>query len=180
MDGAVHAHIGNRRESGEFRLHCKPRQLTGYFLLLYTRLSVADASGNVYLFFSLWNVLGLGAAICAVLTSGLAGVLCEYLLKAGSRHVTMSIRNIQLGVPSCLLGLVAFHFQENEKLLSGGFFQGFTSWTWTVIVRHSLGRVHRTIIKVNLTFTNLHLDHIVSLIHFFHRRLARDSSDEVR
>ena len=29
------------------------------------------------------NSLGLGAAICAVLTSGLAGVLCEYLLKAG-------------------------------------------------------------------------------------------------
>jgi UDP-galactose transporter len=84
-------------------------------------------------------MLGLGAAICAVLTSGLAGVLCEYLLKAGARHVTMSIRNVQLGVPSCLLGLVALHFQENEKLVNGGFFQGFTSWTWTVIVLHSLG-----------------------------------------
>ena len=92
-------------------------------------------------------MLGLGAAICAVLTSGLAGVLCEYLLKAGSGNVTMSIRNVQLGVPSCLLGLVALHFQENEALLSGGFFQGFTSWTWTVIFLHSLGRVLRAIIS---------------------------------
>jgi solute carrier family 35 (UDP-sugar transporter), member A1/2/3 len=117
---------------------------------------------------------GIGAAVFAVLTSGLAGVLCEYLLKAGSRDVTMSIRNIQLGVPSCLLGLVALHFQENEKLVNGGFFQGFTSWTWTVIVLHSLGWVLPIIIQVN------HLNHVVSLIHFFHRRLARDSSDEVR
>jgi hypothetical protein len=96
---------------------------------------------------------GLGAAISAVFTSGLAGVLCEYMLKAGSRDVSMSIRNVQLGVPSCLLGLVALHFQEEEELLSGSFLQGFTNWTWTVIVLHSLGRLSSRLSQVILAQT---------------------------
>jgi UDP-sugar transporter A1/2/3 len=82
---------------------------------------------------------GLVAAICAVCTSGLAGVLCERLLKGGSRDVTMSTRNIQLGVPSCMLGIATLYIQDKEKVMSAGLFQGFTKWTWVVVVLHSIG-----------------------------------------
>lgn len=85
------------------------------------------------------NTMGIGAALGAVCTSGLAGVLCERLLKGGSGEVTMSIRNVQLGVPSSLFGLVALYLQDSEKVATGGFFQGFTYWTWMVVVLHSIG-----------------------------------------
>ena len=81
---------------------------------------------------------GLGAAVCGVFTSGFAGVLCERLLKNGS-PVTMSIRNIQLGTPSCVMGIIALYLQDHEKVFVNGFFQGFTWWTWTVVVLHSCG-----------------------------------------
>ena len=84
-------------------------------------------------------IIGMGAALGAVCTSGLAGVLCERLLKGGSGEVTMSIRNVQLGVPSSLFGLVALYLQDSEKVATGGFFQGFTYWTWMVVVLHSIG-----------------------------------------
>ena len=67
-------------------------------------------------------------------------MLCEHLLKGGSRDVTMSLRNVQLGVPSFALGLVALYLQDSEKLITThGVLQGFTHWTWVVIVLHSIG-----------------------------------------
>lgn len=90
------------------------------------------------------NLIGVGSATIAVFTSGLAGVLCERVLKkprteGSSREVTMTVRNIQLGVPSLLLGLSSVYLQDNDTVARNGFFQGFTTWTWTVVVLHSLG-----------------------------------------
>ena len=82
---------------------------------------------------------GLGAALGAVCTSGLAGVICERLLKGGSQEVTMSTQNVKLGVPSSLLGLFALYIQDWKQLTTHGFFQGFTHWTWTVVTLHSVG-----------------------------------------
>lgn len=89
------------------------------------------------------NLIGVGAATCAVFTSGLAGVLCERALKkraeSSSGHITMTVRNIQLGVPSLLLGLTSVYLQDMDTVSTDGFFRGFTGWTWTVVVLHSLG-----------------------------------------
>ena len=92
-----------------------------------------------YVSFLIALVTGIGAALCAVSTSGLAGVLCELRLKGGSAHVTMSIRNIQLGLPSCLLGLLALLVQDSDEVFTWGVLQGFTRWTWTVVALHSIG-----------------------------------------
>mmetsp|Transcript_23236 Transcript_23236/g.37321 ORF Transcript_23236/g.37321 Transcript_23236/m.37321 type:complete len:359 (-) Transcript_23236:386-1462(-) len=113
-----------------------PKWIALLILIFGTVLSQSDfqVSGT-----NVFNSVGLGAAICAVFTSGLAGVLCERQLKHGSSNVSMSIRNVQLGVPSCCLGLAALYLQNSEQIITGGFFQGFTYWTWTVVFLHSLG-----------------------------------------
>jgi UDP-sugar transporter A1/2/3 len=88
------------------------------------------------------NLIGLGAATGGVFTSGLAGVLCERILKQrapGSPKVAMTVRNIQLGVPGLLFGFASVYLQDMDKVTSDGFFQGFTGWTWAVVVLHSLG-----------------------------------------
>merc|ERR1719409_1034686 len=51
----------------------------------------------------------------------------------------MSTRNIQLGAPSCMLGIATLYVQDKERVISGGFFQGCTNWTWVVVFLHSIG-----------------------------------------
>jgi len=91
---------------------------------------------------------GLGAALGAVGTSGLAGVMCERLLKGGSRDVSMSIRNVQLGAPGFLLGIAAMHLQDSEEHEQRAVFRGYTHWTWAVVVLHSLGQIHARVCNV--------------------------------
>eukprot|EP00802_Teleaulax_amphioxeia_P014059 Tamp_14118.p1 GENE.Tamp_14118~~Tamp_14118.p1 ORF type:complete len:375 (+),score=44.73 Tamp_14118:164-1288(+) len=105
-----------------------------FLLVCGTALSQSnfDFDGDV-------SLHGLGAALGAVCTSGMAGVICERLLKGGSQEVTMSTQNVKLGVPSSLLGLFALYIQDWKQLTTHGFFQGFTHWTWTVVTLHSVG-----------------------------------------
>ena len=65
--------------------------------------------------------------------------MCERLLKGGSHDVTMSIRNVQLGVPSFLLGMAAMYLQNSKTLMEREIFQGYTHWTWAVDILHSFG-----------------------------------------
>jgi len=88
--------------------------------------------------------LGLICALTAVSTSGVAGVYCEKMLKSGSSN--MAIRNIQLGVPALILGLLAAYISDGEKLRKHGFFQGYTWLTWIVVCLGSLGGLLVTVI----------------------------------
>ena len=88
--------------------------------------------------------LGLICCLCVTCTSGLAGVYCEKMLKSGSSN--MAIRNIQLGVPALILGVGAALISDGQRLSTDGFFQGYTIFTWLVILLGSGGGLLVTVI----------------------------------
>eukprot|EP00802_Teleaulax_amphioxeia_P019832 Tamp_20085.p1 GENE.Tamp_20085~~Tamp_20085.p1 ORF type:complete len:400 (+),score=77.68 Tamp_20085:39-1202(+) len=87
--------------------------------------------------------LGLTCALMAICTSGFAGVFVEKMLKTTSNN--MSVRNIQLGVPALVLGLLGVLASDGSKL-EDGFFQGYTHLTWIVVCLHSGGGLLVTVI----------------------------------
>merc|ERR1712216_369852 len=56
-----------------------------------------------------------------------------------SGNVAISIRNLQLGLPSFLIGISAGWTQSSRETSVERLFQGFTSWTWCAVVLHSCG-----------------------------------------
>ena len=68
------------------------------------------------------NPVGMLLVMIECLFSGLAGVLCEKFLKTG--NASIAIRNVQLGVPSFVFGLVALYNHGKESVVAYGFFQG--------------------------------------------------------
>ncbi|XP_055332162.1 UDP-N-acetylglucosamine transporter-like [Paramacrobiotus metropolitanus] len=84
-------------------------------------------------------VVGLVAVITACFSSGFSGVYFEKILK-GSR-TTLWIRNIQLGAPSVILGLLGVLFNDYEAVRDKGFFQGYNYLTVLVIFCHGVGGI---------------------------------------
>lgn len=89
-------------------------------------------------------LLGLAAVLAACVTSGLAGVSFEYLLKGS----TMSLwaRNLQLALYSTVVGLFTFYGSgSNTRTDDSGsshpasFFQGYTMWVWLAVLNNALG-----------------------------------------
>eukprot|EP00277_Geminigera_cryophila_P044038 CAMPEP_0173080598 /NCGR_PEP_ID=MMETSP1102-20130122/16399_1 /TAXON_ID=49646 /ORGANISM="Geminigera sp., Strain Caron Lab Isolate" /LENGTH=291 /DNA_ID=CAMNT_0013954271 /DNA_START=115 /DNA_END=987 /DNA_ORIENTATION=- len=71
--------------------------------------------------------VGLTCALLAICTSGFAGVFVEKMLKGSSTN--MAVRNVQLGVPALVLGMMGVLLSDGAKL-HDGFFQGYTHLTW--------------------------------------------------
>ncbi|XP_072141399.1 UDP-N-acetylglucosamine transporter-like isoform X4 [Dermacentor andersoni] len=84
-----------------------------------------------------YQFLGLIAVLISCLSSGFSGIYLEKLLK----EITWSlwIRNIQLAIFGCLLGIVAMLMSDWNQLWVGGFFQGYNVITWIVILLQTFG-----------------------------------------
>ncbi|KAJ1567396.1 hypothetical protein HK405_006114 [Cladochytrium tenue] len=87
---------------------------------------------------ALMQLTGLSAVALACVSSGLAGVWFEKVLK-GSKG-SLWVRNAQLSlfslVPALLVGVILV---DGAKVAKLGFFQGYTVWTWAVIVLQAGG-----------------------------------------
>lgn len=81
--------------------------------------------------------IGLLAVLTACCSSGFAGVYFEMILKGSSTSVWL--RNIQLGMFSSFVGLVAVLAYDYDKVAADGFFQGYDSITWLVVMLQALG-----------------------------------------
>uniref|UniRef100_A0A023GDY9 Putative udp-galactose transporter n=1 Tax=Amblyomma triste TaxID=251400 RepID=A0A023GDY9_AMBTT len=81
--------------------------------------------------------LGLLAVLTSCLSSGFSGIYLEKLLK----EITWSlwIRNIQLAIFGCLLGIVAMLVSDWNAVMADGFFQGYNAVTWGVILLQTFG-----------------------------------------
>ncbi|XP_050952929.1 solute carrier family 35 member A3b isoform X1 [Labeo rohita] len=83
------------------------------------------------------QLMGLLAVLVACFSSGFAGVYFEKILKESKQSVW--IRNIQLGVFGLIFGLGGVFAYDGERVQENGFFQGYTSLTWTVVALQALG-----------------------------------------
>ncbi|KAL8275979.1 hypothetical protein Esti_000095 [Eimeria stiedai] len=83
------------------------------------------------------SLVGLVAVLCACLTSGLAGVYLEKLLKQKSTTIWLS--NMQLAVYGLLAGLAGAFWNDGRAILKDGFFQGYTQLTVAAILFQALG-----------------------------------------
>ncbi|CDJ67155.1 UDP-N-acetylglucosamine transporter, putative [Eimeria necatrix] len=81
--------------------------------------------------------IGLVAVLCACLTSGLAGVYLEKLLK--QKTATIWVNNMQLAIYGVTAGLVGAFWNDGEAIRRNGFFQGYSGMTVAAILLQALG-----------------------------------------
>ncbi|KAJ3288024.1 hypothetical protein HDU76_007740 [Blyttiomyces sp. JEL0837] len=86
-----------------------------------------------------WNsVVGLVAVAIACMSSGLAGVWFEKVLKGS--NPSLWLRNIQLSFFSIIPGLIfGVIMMDGAKIAENGFFQGYTAWTFGAIGCQAIG-----------------------------------------
>ncbi|CAG8460869.1 9176_t:CDS:1 [Acaulospora colombiana] len=82
-------------------------------------------------------LIGLIAVITSCVSSGFAGCYFEKILKTS--ETCMWIRNIQLGITSVLFSLLGMIFHDSQNIREGGFFQGYDSLIYMVIINQALG-----------------------------------------
>jgi len=82
-------------------------------------------------------VVGLVAVLSACMTSGLAGVYLEKILK--QTDASIWLRNIQLAFFGAALGLLGAFLQDGAKIQADGFMQGYSGLVWTVIMLQAVG-----------------------------------------
>ncbi|KAJ3337560.1 hypothetical protein HDU93_000851 [Gonapodya sp. JEL0774] len=84
-------------------------------------------------------VKGLVAVTVACILSGLAGVYFEKILKGST--ASLWVRNVQLSlftiIPGYFFGVLVVDGQQLR--VGGGFFQGYTAWTWGAIATQAFG-----------------------------------------
>uniref|UniRef100_A0A915Q4G5 UDP-N-acetylglucosamine transporter n=1 Tax=Setaria digitata TaxID=48799 RepID=A0A915Q4G5_9BILA len=83
------------------------------------------------------RMVGLLAVIVACFLSGFAGVYFEKALKTSS--LSLWIRNLQLAFFSIFGGFFMVWFYDFEKVNELGFFQGYNSLIWTVVLLQAYG-----------------------------------------
>jgi len=91
--------------------------------------SAAKPEGNA--------ILGLSAVLAACLTSGLAGVYLEKILK--QTDASIWLRNIQLALFGSATGLIGCYLQDGDKIRLDGFMQGYSFLVWCVIFLQAVG-----------------------------------------
>lgn len=91
--------------------------------------STAPANGNA--------AVGITAVLSACVTSGLAGVYLEKLLKQTDASVWL--RNIQLALFGSLSAFVGCFLTDGPKIQQDGFMQGYTGLVWGVIFLQAVG-----------------------------------------
>ncbi|KAK6172023.1 hypothetical protein SNE40_018425 [Patella caerulea] len=90
--------------------------------------------------------IGLLAVLIMCLSSGFAGVYFEKILKSSKQ--SLWTRNIQLAVPSIILGMIGVIYVDGSSIIEKGFFQGYTTITWFVVLQQAyLGLVISVVIK---------------------------------
>ncbi|KAG0916943.1 hypothetical protein G6F33_001953 [Rhizopus arrhizus] len=83
-------------------------------------------------------MIGLLSVIISCVSSGFAGCYFEKLLKS-SNSTSMWIRNIQLAICSGFFSFMGIILFDYESIAKEGFFQGYNSLTWFVIINQALG-----------------------------------------
>merc|ERR1712194_262788 len=108
----------------------------GVSLIQYPRGESADSShstqpanGN--------TTVGLVAILSACVTSGLAGVWLEKILKQSDASIWL--RNIQLAFFGAILAFILCFAKDRDKILQDGFCQGYSSLVWGVILLQAVG-----------------------------------------
>jgi len=94
-----------------------------------TSVPTTPESGNA--------VVGLAAVLSACVTSGLAGVYLENILKQSSTSIWM--RNIQLALFGAILAFIGAFVQDGNAILETGFLQGYSPLVWGVITLQAVG-----------------------------------------
>ncbi|CAF3763205.1 unnamed protein product [Rotaria sp. Silwood1] len=90
--------------------------------------------------------IGFGAVLLASMTSGFAGVYFEKILKTGPTSVW--VRNIQLALFGTFFGLVIVFCFDYKAVMDKGFFQGYSTIVWIVILLQATGGlIIATVIK---------------------------------
>lgn len=88
------------------------------------------------------SMVGLLATIGACVSSGLAGVYFEKVLKDSTASTSLWVRNVQLAIysifPALFIGVV---FLDGEKVAANGFFQGYNWAVWSVAILQALGGI---------------------------------------
>eukprot|EP01121_Diplochlamys_sp_Union-15-3_P012423 TRINITY_DN3715_c0_g4_i1.p1 TRINITY_DN3715_c0_g4~~TRINITY_DN3715_c0_g4_i1.p1 ORF type:complete len:349 (-),score=37.79 TRINITY_DN3715_c0_g4_i1:100-1146(-) len=83
------------------------------------------------------SLLGVVAVLVSCLTSGFAGVYFEKILKGTAP--SLWVRNIQLGVYGTIFGVIIMFINDADNLSRGGFFQGYDTIVWLVILVQAVG-----------------------------------------
>eukprot|EP00928_Gymnodinium_smaydae_P038515 TRINITY_DN26553_c0_g1_i1.p1 TRINITY_DN26553_c0_g1~~TRINITY_DN26553_c0_g1_i1.p1 ORF type:complete len:430 (-),score=105.68 TRINITY_DN26553_c0_g1_i1:345-1451(-) len=81
--------------------------------------------------------VGLVAVLSACMTSGLAGVYLEKILKQSDASIW--VRNIQLGFFGAILAMLGCFLTDGARIRADGFLQGYSPLVWGVIVLQAVG-----------------------------------------
>lgn len=82
-------------------------------------------------------ITGLIAVVTACCMSGFAGVYFEKILKGTEQ--TVWLRNVQLGGIGAVVGYITMELSDGDKVREQGFFYGYTTMVWVVILLQSCG-----------------------------------------
>lgn len=81
--------------------------------------------------------IGLTAVLAACVTSGLAGVYLEKILK--QTDASIWLRNIQLGTFGAVVGFIGCLSKDYAAIREAGFMQGYNGLVWGVIMLQAVG-----------------------------------------
>eukprot|EP00116_Pleurobrachia_bachei_P007979 sb/3468241/ len=117
------------------------------------------------------SMIGLGAIACASLTSGFAGVSFELMLKSSSKSVWL--RNVQLALCSCILGLGNIALTQQEHITEKGVFHDFNGTIAAVILSQAYGgllislvvKYTDNIVKVFATSISIILSSLITIFY---------------
>ncbi|XP_054159360.1 UDP-N-acetylglucosamine transporter-like [Oppia nitens] len=83
------------------------------------------------------RLIGLLAVLASCFSSGFSGVYFEKLVKYTSQ--SLWIRNTQLALFSVITATIAMCVQDFDLIYINGFFQGYTTLTWIVVLLQAFG-----------------------------------------
>lgn len=83
------------------------------------------------------RIIGLLAVLTSCFSSAFSGVYFEKLVKYTNKSLWIS--NIEMAIFGFILGMAAVFVQDLEAVRSNGFFQGYNSITWIVILLQAVG-----------------------------------------
>jgi len=83
------------------------------------------------------EMLGVAAVLCACMTSGLAGVSIEYLLK--QNDISIWMRNLQLAIPGAVLAFICAYVKDGKVIRESGFLQGYSPLVWGIVLLLAAG-----------------------------------------
>jgi len=118
------------------------------------------------------RIIGLSAVLCAACTSGFSGVYFEKILK-GSK-TSLWLRNIQMGLPSVIISIIAVYVHDGPAVASKGFYFGYSPLVWTVVSVQAVGglivavvvKYADNVLKVFATSFSIIISCIISALFF--------------